>query len=154
VITILVEDQFQDQLDDQVLCQAAELTLQLCGISDSPSLSIRITDDLEIQELNKRYRGLDQPTDVLSFAADFEDPDLGSRYLGDVVISFPQASAQALDRGHLAIEEVQLLVIHGVLHLVGFDHGTKSEKEAMWSFQEKILTGMGLDIQVEERQTK
>lgn len=148
MIVIVVQDPFQDQISEQLLCTAAEAALQLSGVSDSPSLSIRITDDAEMQDLNRRFRGIDKTTDVLSFGEDFTDPDLESRYVGDVVVSFPQAVIQAKNRGHTAAEELQLLVIHGVLHLLGFDHGTEAEKEHMWSLQGNILEEVGLKIQV------
>ena len=141
VIVIVVQDPFQELISEQVLCFAAEAALQIGGVSDSPSLSIRITDDAEMQDLNLRYRGIDKTTDVLSFGEDFTDPDLESRYLGDVVISYPQAEDQANNRGHTAAEELQLLVIHGVLHLLGFDHGTETEKKKIASKAQKIKWG-------------
>ena len=150
MIGIVVQDPFQDNISEQVLCFAAEAALQICGVNDSPSLSIRITDDAEMQDLNLRFRGIDKTTDVLSFGEDFIDPDLESRYLGDVVISYPRAEDQANSRGHTAAEELQLLVIHGVLHLLGYDHGTGTEKKKMWSIQGKILEKIGITIQIED----
>jgi probable rRNA maturation factor len=152
VIVVVVADQFRDLLNDQVLCAAAETALQFSGVDDSPSLSIRITDDTEIQELNNRYRGIDKVTDVLSFVDDFDDPDLGSRYLGDIVISYPRAEEQANNRDHQTVEEIQLLIIHGVLHLLGYDHGEKANKSQMWSLQKLILDQLGLEINVEDQQ--
>jgi probable rRNA maturation factor len=150
VIVIGVQDPFQEKVSDQVLCIAAEAALQISGVSDSPSLSIRITDDAEMQDLNFRFRGIDKTTDVLSFGEDFTDPDLESRYLGDIVISYPQAEIQANNRGHTTAEELQLLAIHGVLHLLGFDHGTETEKKKMWSLQGKVMEKTGISIQVED----
>jgi probable rRNA maturation factor len=91
---------------------------------------------------------MDKVTDVLSFEADYMDPDLGSRYLGDVVISYPQAANQAEKQGHAIESELQLLTIHGVLHLMGYDHGSTEEKELMWSKQKQILDQLGLEITV------
>lgn len=150
MIAIVVQDPFQDNISEQVLCLAAEAALQINGENDSPSLSIRITDDAEMQDLNLRFRGIDKITDVLSFGGDFIDPDLESRYLGDVVISYPRAEDQANSRGHTAAEELQLLVIHGVLHLLGYDHGTETEKKKMWSLQGKVLEKIGITIQIED----
>ncbi len=146
----MVQDPFQEKISEQVLCIAAEAALQISGVSDSPSLSIRITDDAEMQDLNLRFRGIDKTTDVLSFGEDFTDPDLESRYLGDVVISYPQAENQANNLGHTAAEELQLLIIHGVLHLLGYDHGTETEKKRMWSLQGKVLKKIGNTIQIED----
>jgi probable rRNA maturation factor len=150
MIVIVVQDPFQKNISEQVLCIAAEAALQISGVNDSPSLSIKITDDAEMQDLNFRFRGMDKTTDVLSFGEDFIDPDLESRYLGDVVISYPQAEDQANNRGHTAAEELQLLVIHGVLHLLGFDHGTETEKKKMWLLQGRVLEKIGITIQVED----
>ena len=150
MIAIVVQDPFQGIISDQVLCTAAEEVLRISGVSDSPSLSIRITDDVEMQDLNLRFRGIDKTTDVLSFGEDFTDPDLDSRYLGDVVISCPQAEKQANNLGHTALEELQLLVIHGVLHLLGYDHDTDDNKEIMWSLQKEVLDTLELSIQIED----
>jgi len=149
VILITVQEKFREKIADQVLYSAAEAALVFDPEADSPSLSIRITDDEEVQTLNLQYRGIDKPTDVLSFPTDFTDPDLESRYLGDVVISWPRADEQAQNRGHETAGEVQLLVVHGILHLLGYDHGEKEDKEEMWSLQSRILEKLGLDIEVE-----
>lgn len=130
---------------------AAETVLSECDVPDSPSLLIRITDDDELRSLNQQYRGMDKTTDVLSFPADFTDPDLESRYLGDVIISYQRAEHQAQKRGHFVEAELQLLVVHGVLHLLEYDHGDQKEKEEMWSIQSRVLKKLGLDIEVEDK---
>ncbi len=103
-------------------------------------LTLRITDDNEIQNLNKTYRGMDQPTDVLSFEQNFIDPATDRRYLGDIVISAESAKRQADDQHHPLEEEIILLCIHGTLHLLGFDHQTEPEKTEMWAQQEAYLS--------------
>jgi probable rRNA maturation factor len=150
VILITVQEKFRDNINDLVLTSAAEAALDSAELQDSPSLSIRITDDQEIRSLNNQYRGLDKATDVLSFPADFTDPDIDSRYLGDIVISFTRAEEQAVKRGHQVEEELQLLVVHGILHLLDYDHADPDEKDRMWTLQNRILSKLGLDIQVEE----
>ncbi len=150
MILITVQDNFRELIADQILKSAAEAVLLECGLPDSPSLLIRITDDEELNTLNLKYRGIDKITDVLSFPADFEDPDLESRYVGDVVIAFPRAEEQAQKRGHFVEAELQLLVVHGTLHLLGYDHGDKTEKNEMWSIQSRILEKLGLDIEIED----
>jgi probable rRNA maturation factor len=110
-----------------------------------------ITNDGKMVEMNQRYRGAGQTTDVLAFQTDFIDPDLDSRYLGDVIISYPQAEKQALEYGHELEEELQLLVVHGTLHLLGYDHDTIARKEEMWSIQSSILSALGVTINVEDR---
>ncbi len=150
MIFIDVQDSYRDSIIEDVLLRAAEYALQFDKKEGSASLSLRITDQNEMRTLNQQYRGLDKSTDVLSFPADFLDPDLGSRYLGDVVISFPEAAAQAEKRGHGVEAELQLLVVHGVLHLLGYDHGTAQEKKTMWELQDRVLKDLGLDIEVGE----
>jgi probable rRNA maturation factor len=150
VIFLDIQEIFQGNFPEPILTSAAEATLLESEVADSPSLLIKITDDQEVQSLNSQFRGMDKTTDVLSFPADFLDPDLDSRYLGDVVISYPRADEQALKRGHTVEAELQLLVVHGILHLVGFDHGDPEEKKIMWTLQSRILSRLGLDIQVEE----
>lgn len=114
-------------------------------------LSIVLTDDTHIQELNRDYLGIDAPTDVLSFPASEIDPQSHRRYLGDILISVPRAARQARAGGHPVEAEVQLLVIHGVLHLLGLDHAEPADKSRMWAAQAAILQSIGLgDIQVRE----
>jgi len=151
VILIIVKENFRELVADQILTSAAEAVLLECEVLDSPSLLVRITDDDELKSLNLQYRGINKTTDVLSFPADFTDPDLESRYLGDIVISYSRAVEQAQNRGHFIEAELQLLVVHGVLHLLGYDHGDKKVKEEMWSIQSQILEKLGLDIDVEEK---
>ncbi len=152
MILIIVHDDFRDLVADQILTSAAEKVLLECTVLDSPSLLIRITDDGELKSLNHQYRGINITTDVLSFPTDFTDPDLESRYLGDVVISYARAEEQAQKGGHLVEAELQLLVVHGVLHLLGYDHGDLNEKEEMWSIQSRILEKLGLDIEIEDKE--
>ncbi len=107
-------------------------------------LSIVLTDDAQLQQLNRDYLGVDAPTDVLSFPASETDPDSGTAYLGDILISVPRAGQQARAAGHPLESELQLLVVHGVLHLLGHDHGEAGEKSRMWAAQAAILEAIGL----------
>ncbi len=112
-------------------------------------LTVVLTDDAHLRQLNRDYLGIDSPTDVLSFPASETDPETGTYYLGDVLISIPRAQAQAQEAGHSLESEVQLLVVHGVLHLLGYDHAKKGEKSRMWSAQAGILKSIGLaDIEI------
>lgn len=118
---------------------------------DSADLTIVLTDDTQLHALNKEYLGVDAPTDVLSFPSDQIDPETGSRYLGDILISVERAAAQASAAGHVVEAEVQLLVVHGVLHLLGHDHGQVEEKARMWQAQAEILAKLGLgNIEIRE----
>jgi len=107
-------------------------------------LTIVLTDDAQLKKLNRNYLGIDAATDVLSFPASEADPEKGTRYLGDILISVPRADRQARSAGHSLESEVQLLVIHGVLHLLGYDHADAKEKVKMWKVQAEVLKGLGL----------
>jgi len=101
-----------------------------------------------VRELNARYRGVDAVTDVLAFPARggderFVEGPEAAGYLGDVVISYPRAAAQAAAAGHSVADELRLLVVHGVLHVLGHDHVTSEEEAAMWARQEEILRLVG-----------
>jgi probable rRNA maturation factor len=123
--------------------RAAEAALMQQSISDA-DLSLVLTNDERIQVLNRTYLLKDSPTDVLAFPASETDPETGRRYLGDVIISVPRAEAQSQAEGHALKEELSLLVIHGVLHLLGFDHDGKEEKNRMWAAQTRILSLLGI----------
>ena len=107
-------------------------------------VTILLSDDAQVRELNRQYLAIDAPTDVLSFPAGEADPDTGVTYLGDVIISVPQAGAQARAAGHALEAEVQLLVVHGVLHLLGHDHAQTEAKGRMWAAQTEVLNQLGL----------
>lgn len=109
-------------------------------------LTIVVDGDERIRELNINYLGQDKPTDVLAFPAGHIDPDTGHTYLGDIVISYPQAKTQAEAAGHLISSELCLLVVHGVLHLLGHDHDNPESRAIMWAAQQQILAS--LDVYV------
>ena len=109
------------------------------------SLTLVLTDEATIQRLNYEYAGLNQPTDVLAFPGEEVDPDDEGIYFGDIIIALPIAERQASAAGHALQAEVNLLTIHGTLHLLGYDHADRDEKEAMWAKQSAILTSLGLD---------
>ena len=134
------------EVDIKALESAARVALEHLDLQESVDLSIVIMDDIGIQEYNRRYRGLDKPTDVLSFPSGAIDPDLERRYLGDVIISYQRAAAQAQAGGHALDAELQLLVVHGVLHLGGFDHAADPDRSRMTAAQSEILAQLDLDI--------
>jgi probable rRNA maturation factor len=112
--------------------------------SAAGDLSIVLTDDAQLQQLNRDYLGFDVPTDVLSFPASELDPETGAPYLGDVLVSIPRAESQARTASHPLEAELQLLVVHGVLHLLGYDHAEPEAKEKMWAAQAQVLESIGL----------
>jgi probable rRNA maturation factor len=134
-----------------LLERAARAALEHESHSLEAELSIILTDDARLHELNLNYLGVDAPTDVLSFPASETDPETGARYIGDILISIPRAQTQAEAAGHPLETEVQLLVVHGVLHLIGHDHAEAEEKARMWKAQAEILEKLGLgQIQIRE----
>ncbi len=127
-----------------------ELHLHELPLKESYELSLRLTDDLEIQTLNAYYRHQDQPTDVLAFAALevesplAEDSVIEPLYLGDIIISIDTASAQAFEQKHSLKLELAWLASHGFLHLLGWDHPDTQTLEAMLGEQAKLLKNVGL----------
>ncbi len=104
-------------------------------------LTIIFIDDEKMHELNKTYRGIDRTTDVLSFAyEDNENIDIGIRMLGEIFVSIPKMKGQAIEYGHSETRELSFLVVHGILHLLGYDHTLgKKEEEEMFRRQELVL---------------
>jgi probable rRNA maturation factor len=133
-----------DFLNIDLLEGAARVTLEYQSEDLDTDLSIVLVDDEKLRELNRDYLGIDEPTDVLSFPASESDPETGARYLGDILISVPRAAEQANAAGHSIQDEVQLLVVHGVLHLLGHDHAEAEEKARMWAAQTEVLERLGL----------
>ncbi|HUN23951.1 MAG TPA: rRNA maturation RNase YbeY [Anaerolineales bacterium] len=131
------------------LTQAVQTTLAQQNVTEAVSLSVVIGDNAHIQSLNAQFLGEDHPTDVLSFPA---DPDAlipeEADYLGDIILSIEKAQQQASERGHAILAELQLLTVHGVLHLLGHDHYTPQEKAEMWQAQSEILRLLGSTVVV------
>ena len=112
-----------------------------------PLWTFSLVEPDEIRELNRRFRGVNEVTDVLSFPADFEiDPESGREYLGDLIVCVSRARDQAVDGGHSLQDEISLLTIHGLLHLLGYDHGTPAEKAEMWKIQDEYIARNGLKL--------
>ena len=143
-----VDPRFQDQVDLQVMERTVEAGLNRLDRDPRSALAVNFSGDSRVKEFNQRFRGVDKTTDVLAFPADFVDPDLDVLYLGDILISVPQASRQAEKAGHALEKELQLLVVHGLLHLVGYDHREPEEKDRMWALQGQILSDLGVEIKI------
>ncbi len=138
-------------IDVAAIRAAVEITLDLApdslipvtGRSLAPGVTVVLTDDAHIRRLNAQYGDQDTATDVLAFPAGIPDPDTGSWYLGDIIVSLPHAARQAADAGHEFVHEVQLLVVHGTLHLLGLDHHQPEAQRRMWLIQEQALQILG-----------
>ena len=146
MIYTLISESFETFVDDQALIAAAEAVFALQGIDPESEVTLVVEDDEHLRQLNQQFLGIDAPTDVLSFPADEIDPDSGMRYLGDIILSYPRAQEQAAAAGETVGEEMQLLVVHGMLHLLGFDHAGAEEKDAMWAAQQQALDRIGCKI--------
>lgn len=143
-----------DLPDDLVIDQAfAEKVLQRAAtlLQVSGEVSVSLVTDEEIHELNRMYRNVDRPTDVLSFALrEGEEDDmgdwgeLGGEPLGDILVSIPTALRQAKDYGHSNEREVGFLLVHGFLHLLGYDHQDVTSEAEMTGLQEQVLQEVGL----------
>ena len=109
------------------------------------SFSVIIVDNEKIHEINKTYRGIDRPTDVISFALEEdENYEVKERLLGDIYISIDKVYEQAEEYGHSVKRELFFLVTHGFLHLLGYDHMERDEEKEMFDLQEKILDSYGV----------
>ncbi|MEG1547605.1 MAG: rRNA maturation RNase YbeY [Clostridia bacterium] len=141
-VSILVEE-YQGDIE-RLITAAAQQALNECGVSGE--ISITVVDDDEIWRMNREYRAVDRPTDVLSFPSNegFELVALPDGFLGDIAISLPRALEQAREYGHSAGRELSFLAIHGTLHLLGYDHLQEQERLEMERMQEQILNGMGI----------
>lgn len=128
----------------EVLETAVFATLSHQHLPPPAALTLLLTDDAHIQHLNRDFRGYDKPTDVLSFPNVTALPGKTVPYLGDIAVSVPYAARQAAATGHGLLAELQLLTVHGVLHLLGHDHAETAEKQRMWQAQTAVLTQLGI----------
>jgi probable rRNA maturation factor len=140
----MIHIETESPFSETLLEEAALAALRHENQSSDAELSIILTNDAKLHELNLNYLGVDAPTDVLSFPASETDPETGASYIGDILISMPRAQAQAEAVGHPLEAEVQLLVVHGILHLLGHDHAEPEDKARMWKAQAEILEHLGL----------
>ena len=123
--------------------------LERSGGSEEAEVSLTLVDNRRIQELNRDYRGVDRPTDVLSFALQEETDEPESNFedemLGDIVISVERAREQAEEYGHSFEREIVYLAVHGTLHLLGYNHEDEKEKLEMRAKEEEVMAALGLE---------
>lgn len=156
VVDVQTEVPLED-VDLTYLRVAALATLKQQGVTGAAEMTVVITDDASVRDLNRRFRGIDRTTDVLAFyESDTRGPFAGGglagfpEYLGDVVISLPQARRQAKEVECTVTEELQLLIVHGTLHLLGYDHAESKEKARMWAVQEELLKLLNINAPLPE----
>lgn len=140
-----------DELMTALVNKAVEETLAVENFEQDPEVSLVLVDDAYIQEMNRTYRGLDKPTDVLSFPMleeTAEEPDLElpeeEVLLGDIIISMERAVLQAEEYGHTLARELAFLTVHGMLHLLGYDHEEEAQRVVMRKQEETILARLKL----------
>jgi probable rRNA maturation factor len=142
---VQIAARYRARVKPSLLRKAARAALDQQRLRHRVEMTIVVTGNAQLRALNRAFREVDAPTDVLSFSVD-DQPGPDAVYLGDVVISYPQARVQARSGGHPADAELQLLVVHGVLHLLGHDHYDEAEKKVMWKAQAAVLKKLGAAI--------
>ena len=132
---------------EEIYSYLIEKAFKVLNLSFDPVVSVSFIDNEEIHKINKEYRKIDRPTDVISFAF-LDNEDRAKEYasgmpviLGDIYISLDKADEQAKEYGHSMKRELCFLFVHGLLHLLGYDHMTKEDEEVMFPLQDKILEG-------------
>jgi probable rRNA maturation factor len=147
-INVLVKKEFEPLIDVDWLSDLSEKALESEGVERPAELELVITDDHEIHNLNRKFAGEDQPTDVLSFPmvhlteleqAGFVAPPDKVRHLGEVVISFETAQRQASEHARQIDDELAHLLFHGILHVLGYDHVDEDEERVMKGKEEALL---------------
>jgi probable rRNA maturation factor len=150
---IQIDQPFQSDVDTLLIERAIAAALAAEGVAGTIEVSVLVTDDITLHQLNRDYRNVDAPTDVLSFADDqasdaptaFVRPPNAPRYLGDLAISYERVVAQATEYGHSRARELAFLTVHGILHLLGYDHErSDADQAAMRAREEVIMQQIGL----------
>jgi probable rRNA maturation factor len=150
-VTLVVQIDVDVELPLTRLEQAVIWVLQKHTVAPGAGVSIVIDSDAALRDLNRTYRGVDRPTDVLSFVADPSPvPDEAEVYLGDLILSLPYIQQQAEAEGHRWQDEITLAVVHGTLHLLGYDHDTPEHQARMWAIQAEALAALDVPIAVRE----
>ena len=173
LVDIIDDQAYLASGQEKLLHEVIEAAAKYLNLPEGIELDLSIVSNEEIQVLNRDYRGLDKPTDVLSFAltevtsefdvdfahldlteeaeetedleeTEFEDEEAIPQHLGDIIISYPRAQEQAQDYSHSLDRQLAFLAVHGFLHLNGYDHQTEEEAQEMFKIQEEVLTTYGL----------
>lgn len=147
-LNVQVQLETEFVVPEKRLCEAVSWVLHEHHTAAGTGISIVIADDNTIRQMNCQYRDVDKPTDVLSFPADPAPVPESEPYLGDLVLALPYIQRQAAAEGHSIPDELVLAVIHGTLHLLGYDHDTPERQAAMWAKQAQALKTMGVSIEV------
>ncbi len=135
-------------VNESALSAAITTVLQQHDCAAGCSLTVAVTTNEAVASLNQQFRGVESPTDILSFPSGTSSVTIPgiAPYLGDLVIAYPYASEQAAREGHDLDANFSLLVVHGTLHLLGYDHDTPENRAEMWASQDAALTALGLPL--------
>ena len=151
-LSLLIDPPYRREFRADWFRKIVAHVLDVQGISYPTEVGVLITGDDRVAELNRRYRGMEGTTDVLSFSMDgepvgeaFVSPPDGLLNLGDLIISYPQAERQAREQGHPVRDEVAFLTVHGTFHLLGYDHQEPGEAELMEEMETRALARLGID---------
>ena len=164
-MTFCIESETEKTLPFDVEAVAKKVITEVLSFEECPyeaDVSVLLTDSDKIHAMNNTFRGIDRPTDVLSFpnvdyecpsdfsgiedaAEDYFDPESGELCLGDIVINVDKVYEQALEYGHSTLREFAFLIAHSMLHLLGYDHMEQNEAEVMERKQEEILKRLGIN---------
>ncbi len=141
------ELRFPEEIEENVRA-AAEKVGELYGVENG-EVSVTLTDNAYIHQLNRQYRQIDRPTDVLSFALNESvEPDIENGpdidVLGDIILSVERAREQAADYGHSLRREIAFLTVHGMLHLLGYDHMEEADRLEMEKEQRYVMEQLGI----------
>jgi probable rRNA maturation factor len=143
LVNLDIDDEVAERVDEAALVQVIQRVLREDGVEDGAGVALVMADDLLLRELNRRHRDVDAPTDVLSFPAgegeDIPEPEEGPPYLGDIVVSVESVERQASEAGLAAAEELAHVVLHGLLHLLGYDHEEADDEAVMKAREEAVL---------------
>ncbi len=166
-IGMMIDRAFYPLVPRKQLSKALKRVLQTHHVPSGAGIRLKITDDAEVRAFNKHYRGVDAPTDILSFPAEqFSEKTLEDMraaaallgeaaqqelaeiaekpYLGDLIIAMPYVQRHAAELGHPLADELVLLVVHGALHLLGYDHDNAENQARMWQKQAELLADLGI----------
>lgn len=142
-MTLLIRNFTKNRVDAKRLERVSDAVLSSEKIRGKTEVSLVFTGEKRIRGLNRNYRGVDRVTDVLSFEGENEDgfisPEDGISYLGEIFICYPRAKMQAKEKGHPLRKEIDILFVHGLFHLLGYDHVKDEDYEAMHGKEEKVL---------------
>jgi len=152
-INVIIDVEVDDSVTEDWLVNTIHGIVRYLDVATSAEIGLVITDNDRVRELNRVYRGVDEPTDVLAFAMKNEEtggeipfivPPDNVEHLGEVIISYPEAVKQAIERGHEVKLELATLVIHGVLHLLDYDHEKPEDRRLMEAKEREIIERLSI----------